>query len=174
MKEQILLKNISVFDVKTGIFRNNLDILIENCLIKVVGKVNYVGKERLSQIDCSGKFAVPGLFECHAHLTSLSFTTKDEEAKKQMLKEFITKGITQIRDAGGPLKTLKKMKEDILNGEFLGPEIFYAGPMLEKSPLHWDDLLPENWTNLKESPLGSRVAQGGQKCEENSSVRSRS
>ena len=36
------------------------------------------------------------------------------------------------------------------------------------------DLPPENWTNLKESPLGSRVAQGGQKCEANGSVRSRS
>jgi len=36
------------------------------------------------------------------------------------------------------------------------------------------DLPPENWTNLKESPLGDRVAQGGRKCEGNGSVRNRS
>ncbi len=34
MKERILLKNINVFDVNDGKFKRNLDILIENDIIK--------------------------------------------------------------------------------------------------------------------------------------------
>jgi len=137
MKERILLKNINLFDVENATLRNNVDILIQDGTIKEVGKVNYVDEESLIQIDCSEKFAIPGLFECHAHLAWL--TTVEDEVKKQTLKEFVVKGITQVRDVAGPVKTLKKLKDDISNGEFLGPDIFYSGPMLEKSPLTWEE-----------------------------------
>jgi len=135
MKNQILLKNINIFDVKDGTFKNNLDILIENDIIKNIGKIKETDFEK--RIDCSGKFAVPGLFDCHTHIAFL--TTMDDNKKKKMLKEFVEKGITQIRDVGGPLNVLKKLKEDISNGKLTGPEIFYAGPMLEKSPLDWEE-----------------------------------
>jgi len=136
MNEHMLLKNSNVFDVEKGIFRNNIDILVENDIIKEIGKVSEAGEESLPHIDCSGKFALPGLFECHAHLAFL--TTEGAATKQRMLKEFVLKGITQVRDVGGPLEILKKMTDEISSGELLGPEIFYAGPMLEKSPLHWE------------------------------------
>jgi imidazolonepropionase-like amidohydrolase len=153
MKERILLKNINLFDVENDILRNNLDILIEDGIIKEVGKVNYINDENLTQIDCSGKFAIPGLFECHAHLALLTSsdeeekkqimedfgTTEGNELEKQVLKEFVVRGITQVRDVGGPVKVLKDLKESISNGKFPGPDIFYAGPMLERSPLRWEE-----------------------------------
>jgi imidazolonepropionase-like amidohydrolase len=153
MKERILLKNVNLFDVENDILRNNLDILIENGIIKKVGKVNYIDEENLTQINCLRKFAIPGLFECHAHLALLTSpdeetkkqimedfgTTKENELEKQVLKEFVVKGITQVRDVGGPVNVLKDLKESISNGKFPGPDIFYAGPMLEKSPLLWEE-----------------------------------
>ena len=63
---------------------------------------------------------------------------KDCNELARILEEFIKKGITQVRDVGGPFNVLKKMKEDINSNKIKGPEIFYAGPMLEKSPLHWE------------------------------------
>ncbi|MCJ7577338.1 MAG: amidohydrolase family protein, partial [candidate division Zixibacteria bacterium] len=111
-------------------------ILIEDGTIKEIGKVNYIDEENLTQIDCSHKFALPGLFECHGHLAWV--TTLEDKVKKQTLKEFVVKGITQVRDVAGPVKILKRLKDDISNGEFLGPDIFYSGPMLEKSPLTWE------------------------------------
>jgi len=136
-KKQILLKNVNLFDAENGTLRRNLDILIEDDIIKEVGKVSHVSKERLMEIDCSDKYALPGLFECHAHLAAL--TLQPDEIKKQILKEFVVRGITQVRDVGGPVKTLKSMKDNISNGEFVGPVIFYAGPMLEKDPLTWEE-----------------------------------
>ena len=137
MKERILLKNINLFDVENATLRNNADILIEDGTIKEMGEVNYIDEENLTQIDCSHKFALPGLFECHGHLAWV--TTLEDKVKKQTLKEFVVKGITQVRDVAGPVKILKRLKNDISNGEFLGPDIFYSGPMLEKSPLTWEE-----------------------------------
>ena len=151
-KKQILLKNVNIFDVDKGIFRSNQDILIEDDHINEVGKVSHAVDESLTQIDCSQKFALPGLFECHAHLTIL-INQPDEvkreilkecgienngqelELEKEVLKEFAREGITQIRDCGGPVKTLKTLKDEVSQGEYVGPDLFYAGPMLEKSPL---------------------------------------
>ena len=151
-KRQILLKNVNLFDAENGILRRNLDILIEDDIIKEVGKVSHVGEERPMEIDCSDKFALPGLFECHAHLTVL--TNQPDEVKKEILKEcgiekdgqevelekevlkeFVARGITQIRDCGGPVKILKTLKDKVSRGEYEGPDLFYAGPRLEKSPL---------------------------------------
>jgi imidazolonepropionase-like amidohydrolase len=130
-----------------------VDILIEDDIIKEVGKVNCLDEENPTPIDCSHKFALPGLCECHAHLALLMSqddetrkqimedfgTTKGNELEKQVLRGFVTKGITQVRDVGGPVKNLKNLKDRISNGEFLGPDIFYAGSMLEKSPLLWEE-----------------------------------
>jgi len=153
MKEIILLKNVNLFDVENDSLNHNMDILIEDDTIKKVGKIDYRGKENLQKIDCSEKYALPGLFECHAHLALL--TSEDDETKKkimedfkitnenepekQVLEEFVKVGITQIRDVGGPLENLKHIKIKISKKEILGPDIFYAGPMLEKSPLLWDE-----------------------------------
>ena len=152
MKERILLKNANLFDAENGSLKDNVDVLIEDGIVAEVGRVHYA-ENHLTSIDCSGKFALPGLFECHAHLALL--TSKDPEAKKQImedfgtsnheelekkvLRDFVVKGITQVRDVGGPVRILKYLKDRISKGELLGPEIYYAGPMLEKSPLLWEE-----------------------------------
>ncbi|NHK30547.1 MAG: amidohydrolase family protein [Asgard group archaeon] len=132
MKEALLIENINIFDVVNGSFRKNQDILIENKHIKNILATGEIDDHQ-EVIDGTNKYAIPGLFECHAHLANLS--TKEEAFKKQMLKKFLTSGVTQVRDVGGPLNILKQMKEDITRGILDGPEIFYSGPMLEKSPL---------------------------------------
>ena len=146
-----------MLDVKEGVLRENLDILIEDQLIKKVGKLNSVDKEKVKTIDCSGKFALPGLFDCHTHLSVLTNQPeKDSEEileecgiaggslsetlEKQVLKKFVERGITQVRDCGGPVKTLKGFRDKISSGEYIGPELFYSGPMLEKSPLRGEQM----------------------------------
>jgi imidazolonepropionase-like amidohydrolase len=90
------------------------------------------------EIDCSGKYAVAGLFDCHTHLAQLALAGDD--SLRLVLEGFAACGITQVRDVGGPIDVLSRMKHRIAGGEIAGPEIFYAGPMLEKSPLGWESL----------------------------------
>jgi len=151
MKSHILLKHINLLDVENGVLINDTDILIKDDIIKEIGRAKCRNEESLMQFNCAGKFALPGLFDCHTHLNVL--TNQGNEVKKEILKEggieeniqehlekqtlkdFAVKGITQLRDLGGPFNILKDLKDKISRGEYTGPEIFYAGPRLEKNPL---------------------------------------
>ena len=155
MKERILLKSGNLLDTTSGTIKTNVDVLIQDGIIKEVGKVEPVDEASLTQIDCTQKYILPGLFDCHTHLSVL--TNQDEEVQKEILqecgiekanraielekyvlKDFVAKGITQVRDVGGPLNTLKSLKDKISQGTYVGPDLFYAGPMLQKGPLTGD------------------------------------
>jgi imidazolonepropionase-like amidohydrolase len=152
MANQVLLRNASLLEVEEGVITANQDILIEGEKIKTVGEGIEGDDERSVEIDCSDKFVLPGFFECHAHLAVLTSQPEEdrkeileecaiekanleEELDRQVLQEFVKRGITQIRDCGGPVRVLQAMKDRITKSEYIGPDLFYAGPMLEKSPL---------------------------------------
>ncbi|MFX1312763.1 MAG: amidohydrolase family protein [Promethearchaeota archaeon] len=134
MKNALIIKNVNVFDSEKGIFNPAKDILIEGKLITKVHNFLKGGANK-KIIDCSGKYALPGLFECHGHL---SFLYKEGQDRIKTLQNFILSGITQVRDVGGSLNILRELKRDISNKTILGPTIFYSGPMLERSPLTWE------------------------------------
>lgn len=134
-ESRILLSNIHVFDVVGGVLKEAQDILIEGTQIKAVGRIDTSDKD-VDKIDLSGKFAFPGLFDCHTHLAFL--TTKKEEEMIKDLRSFVANGITQVRDVGGPINILSQMEKRISSGEILGPKLFFSGPMLEKVPLFYD------------------------------------
>ena len=137
----IALRGVMIFDPASGAMRGPQDILIEGSRVSEVGKVGNVGEadkdgdpgRGMIEIDCSGKYAVAGLFDCHTHLARLA--TVSDDSLRAALAAFPSSGITQVRDVGGPIDVLSCMKQRIAAGEIAGPEIFCAGPMLEASPL---------------------------------------
>lgn len=130
----IVLSNVHVFDVSRGVLTLEQDILIEGTQIKAVGRMD-ASEKGVQRIDLSGKFAFPGLFECHTHLAFI--TTLEEEKMIGELRAFVFNGITQVRDLGGPIDVLSHMDKRISSGEILGPKMFYSGSMLEKPPLFY-------------------------------------
>ena len=132
-----LLFNARVFDTSTGQMSAETSILIQGDRIKAVGKMEDMPGD-IARIDCTGKYVLPGFFDCHTHLAMLTASPTGWDMAEKYLKHFVTSGITQVRDLGGPLEIMRKMAEKTKSGEILGPEIFYAGPMLEKAPLFWE------------------------------------
>jgi len=158
---RLLLTNVRVFDVEAGVMTAPRNILIDGGRIAAVGSAEDTGAAGKAgeagnagdagdpgdagttgnaasgavAIDCAGKYAVPGLFDSHTHVTNLRMMG-DEEIDKT-LGRFVEQGITQLRDVGGPLETLQSLRARIESGELRGPDIFYTGPMLEQSPLTW-------------------------------------
>jgi len=133
---RLLLTNVHVFDVDAGVMTGAQDILIEDGRIAATGAL---GKfPDVVVIDCSGKYAVPGLFDCHTHVANLRLM--GDSMMTATLGRFVDKGITQLRDVGGPLAVLQPLRARIESGEQRGPDIFYTGPMLEKSPLMWEQM----------------------------------
>ena len=133
--EPILLKHINIIDVKQNTVQENMDVLLKKGLIKKIYPTKPKNPKGTTIIDCTGKYAVPGLFEFHAHLCHLESIEKLRDM--HVLQKFLDKGITQVRDVGGPIDVLKHMKDGVSADPGSGPDIFYAGPMLEKSPLMW-------------------------------------
>lgn len=130
----ILLGNVRVLDVASGEMSPPRDVLIEGGRITAVEE-EIAAPDGAERIDCSGKYAVPGLFDCHTHLSFL--TTQGDEEMREVLRRFASNGITQVRDVGGPIDVIAGLGKSVAEGELTGPEIFYTGPMLEKSPMHW-------------------------------------
>jgi imidazolonepropionase-like amidohydrolase len=133
----IVLRNVMIFDPATSVMQGPHDILIEGSRISVVGKVRGSGQRGL-QIECRGKYAVAGLFDCHTHLAHLA--TVSDDSLRVALRAFPESGITQVRDVGGPIDVVGRMSRRVAGGEIAGPEIFYAGPMLEASPLTYEGI----------------------------------
>jgi imidazolonepropionase-like amidohydrolase len=63
----LVLSHIHVVDLSRGVLTLEQDILIEGTQIKAVGRID-ASEKGVQRIDLSGKFAFPGLFDCHTHL----------------------------------------------------------------------------------------------------------
>ncbi len=136
-QHRVLLRDVRVFDGSRGAMSEPQDILIADGRITSMGRDLEPGPDA-QRIDCAGKYALPGLFDCHVHMAGL--TLEGEDTLRTTLAEFVARGITHVRDVGGPIDVLQRLKERTASGEMPGPEIFYAGPMLEHSPLYWEPL----------------------------------
>ncbi|MHC4945344.1 MAG: hypothetical protein ACYTG7_20205, partial [Planctomycetota bacterium] len=110
----LLLKNLHVFDVFNGTMEGPKDILIEGNLIQTILEPGEYA-EIVQRIDCKNGFALPGLFDCHTHIVNL--TLEEDDKCEEKLRAFVSSGITQVRDVGGPIDLLHDMNRRILNGE---------------------------------------------------------
>jgi imidazolonepropionase-like amidohydrolase len=159
----VVLRSVRLFDPRTGVITEPQDVLIVKDRIAAVGAGLEVPPATRT-IEGAGRYLLPGLFDCHTHLAQL--TRVPEDSLRRALEGFVRAGVTQVRDMGGPLGVMQEMARHTTEGraatlpargrkvgdaaraareELLGPEIFYAGPMMETSPLthgNMNDSLP--------------------------------
>ena len=122
----LLIKNISVITMTDDNILPSQDVLIEGSRItKIVPNKNSTLMAD-EQIDGTGKYLMPGLFDMHAHI-------HDEP----ILDLFLMNGITGIRDLGSTTNIFKR-REDIAEGKQIGPRLFVSGKILEGDPPLWD------------------------------------
>jgi imidazolonepropionase-like amidohydrolase len=129
---------------------SNAAIVIEGGRIKAVGPRDAVLVPQVaSVIHADGKTLLPGLIDCHVHLSV--------EAGMNMMRRMMTPpslglmhavpnckvtlegGITTVRDAGG---TPAGVKMAVERGMFPGPRMLVAVTILSQTGGHADDYLP--------------------------------
>ena len=109
------------------------------------GKIIYAGKARKWQpsleediinLDFGGKYLLPGLIDCHVHLSGSGepdsrFDEADDGAMAlKMLsnaRRNLAAGITTVRDLGGWNELEFSVRRSIEGGEFSGPRLVLAG-----------------------------------------------
>ncbi|MBG9586103.1 metal-dependent hydrolase family protein [Cytobacillus firmus] len=132
--------------LKGGIIIDGLnDEVLENSYIKVEnGRITEVKEgepgdtEGFEVIDCTGKYILPGLIDCHVHLVwngsaDPQSLIKNEENDRIALEAYkhaldtLKLGVTTVRDLGAPDRTVLHVRNVIDSGLLSGPTIIAAG-----------------------------------------------
>jgi len=130
-----LIKNVTVIDAVNDI-RRDVDVLVEGSMISKIE--NSINRENgVSQVDGTGKFLIPGLWDSHVHLTF------EPDLMSTMFDLFIVNGITSVRDTGGKMHLVKPMKEQADSDPNTYPRVKIAGPLLDGMPRVYDGSTPQ-------------------------------
>jgi len=112
------------------------DILIDNEIIRTIGKVDESNYDRI--IDGKDRYILPGIIDCHAHSTMIcgKHHMQDFFASNQNdlvldgainAERMVRHGITTIRDCGGKYLETLSLRNYINKGKLLGPRVLCSG-----------------------------------------------
>ncbi len=97
----------------------NAVILIQGRRIKEVGPVARIKiPSEATKIDVTGKFILPGLIDCHTHISTesdpLEYYTDTNSLGTlrayQLMDQYLKSGVTAIRDVGSPVECLQAIQ----------------------------------------------------------------
>lgn len=150
---RILLRGGNVFD-GTGTDPAPADVVMEGDRIVDVGP----GLDGEVVVDVAGRTILPGLFDCHVHVTfshldfmrmaQTPYSYRYYEAARN-LESTLRAGITSVRDAGGADLGIKQAVED---GLIRGPRMQISLAMLSQTGGHGDEWMP-NGARLQLMPV---------------------
>lgn len=142
----ILFRKADVLDVRAGVLREGHDVLVEGDRIREISD-RPLRSASARVIDAAGRTLMPGLIDCHAHVTfsetNLGLLADLPQATLAyralpILRDMLARGFTTVRDAGGADWALKRALEDGMDGTVVGPRLFVSGPALSPTGGHGD------------------------------------
>src|ERR1043165_46269 len=128
VQAQVTLTNVTVVDVRSGRTQPGMTVLIDSGRIASIA-ANRVAPVRGRQIDGTGKFLIPGLWDMHVHLI---FGDWFPGAREITLPLFVANGVTGVRDMGSDLDPVLAWRKAVAARSLLGPRIVTPGPMLDR------------------------------------------
>jgi imidazolonepropionase-like amidohydrolase len=150
----VAVKAARALDTRTGAMINNAVILIEGDRIKEVG-VNVAVPGNAEVIDLGSKTVLPGLIDCHTHLTyepnQMGYASLGVSAPRSALsgaknaRLTLEAGFTTVRNVGAAGYADIALRDAINAGDVPGPRIVASGPALGITGGHCDNnlLAPE-------------------------------
>lgn len=136
-----------LLDVKSGAWRDNVSIVIEDGTVKSVGPMT----RGEGHVDLSAYSCMPGFIDMHVHLTdetqpqvdalreALYFDTTDKAYRSVAFAErTLMAGFTTVRDLGAEEALNVSLKRAIDAGRIPGPRMFTAGKSIATMGGHAD------------------------------------
>jgi imidazolonepropionase-like amidohydrolase len=138
-----VIRNATVFDSAVGELRRGQSIVIQgDTIADVVPSATVVRDAEV--IDAGGRVVLPGLIDCHVHVTavdhdSFRLATKPPSLitaqAKEVMHGMLMRGFTTVRDAAGADFGLQEAVERDL---FHGPRLFISGWPITQTGGHAD------------------------------------
>ncbi len=123
----VAITNVTIVDVADGEHAAGMSVLIKGREIAEISRELAV-PPGAAQLDGTGKFLIPGLWDMHTHHQGTGIESLDL---------FPANGVTGTRDMGADAEFILALRERINRDELLGPEIVATGPILDDRPAHW-------------------------------------
>jgi len=149
--ESTLIRAGKLIDVRTGRVLTDQAILIQGDLIKEVGPAGQVSQHAPAGarvIDLSGKTVLPGLIDCHTHLTfdptSLGYEALGISIPREALigarnaRVTLEAGFTTVRNVGANGYSDIALRDAINAADVPGPRIVASGPAIGSTGGHVD------------------------------------
>ncbi|MFC3093932.1 amidohydrolase [Alteromonas sediminis] len=120
IESELLLKNVAIVDVKTGVRTEGRDVLLAD------GKITAIGSNLSSTdariIDAKGQTLIPGMWEMHGHLSIGQGIMN------------IAAGVTSVRDIGNEHENIMRVEDLFENNTIIGPTVYRSGFIDKLSP----------------------------------------
>jgi imidazolonepropionase-like amidohydrolase len=162
-----------LFDPSSGRYADNVTLVVANQRVKSIEPAGSVPPAGAQVLDLSADYVLPGLIDCHTHLSSradsydeiLSFTTTPYDAAIAAVvnaKKTLEAGFTTVRDVGSPAFLAVDLRKNIDAGFIPGPRIVASGPGLSITGGHGDlnNYSPETTVTLFPEHRDFRIADG--------------
>ena len=140
-----LFTNAAVLDAQRGELLADQAVLVEDERIVEVGDTAQIrASEEDRSFDLGGRTLMPGLIDCHVHVTAASANLASQSEWSPMylaarasviLSGMLQRGFTTVRDAAGADFGLAMAVEE---GLFAGPRLIFGGRALSQTGGHAD------------------------------------
>jgi len=154
----LAITHVTLIDATGAAPQTDMTIFVADEQIAVIGPSKSVFIPRKTKtLDGTGKFLVPGLVDMHVHLSGAGEPTGSRDFIIPLL---LASGITTVRDMGGDLESLLKLRHEIEQGRLEAPRILFAGPYLDGNPPFFQpSLVVTNSAEAKED-VHSLISRG--------------
>ena len=126
------LTHVTVIDAVNPVRRNQTVLIDDGRIIEIVDSDTAPKTPATEQIDASGQYLIPGLWDFHVHFTF------DKRFTDAMAGLFLYHGITNVRDTGGLLEDLLPVVDTLRSAGSNAPNIWYSGPLLDGKDVVYD------------------------------------
>src|ERR1051326_7944477 len=137
----LIIHNVTVIDATGAPPHPDRTVIIRDGKIEAITNSSDATGSKLSatQVDGTGKFLIPGLWDMHVHMVFGDWFPRGKEVTLPML---VANGVTGVRDMGSDLETLQEWRKEIAAGKLIGPRILTSGPMLDGPKPRFPSSLP--------------------------------
>jgi len=126
------ITHVTVIDATGSPPQPDMTLLIADQRIATLGPSSSTTIPRGARIlDATGKFLIPGLADMHVHLTGAG---EPAGSREFILPLLLANGVTTVRDMGGNVEDLLRLRNEVTSGIRPGPQIFFTGPYLDGDP----------------------------------------
>lgn len=122
----LIIRHINIIDVKTGNIKSNEYVSIHNRKIIAIHADNKSLKFSEKQIDGTGKYLIPGLWDMHTHAGADNVAFK----KNFVIPSMLANGVTGMRIMFGTTHDLQ-LRDSVNKGLLVAPRMVVGSPLLD-------------------------------------------